>query len=153
MTQKRIDGKPAVSSEAAGFLVLLISFAMKYSLLLAGLLLAATAQAQTVPFDPTAPVRAGSQGQTTVPPVNPALNQSTIQGPPEVQRTATNRDAQPSRLLDDRGFSPAATPEMSPNTVPDVREQPLIRDRRPRQSTDVVPSRSRQSSSSNVRSN
>lgn len=126
---------------------------MKYSLLLAGLLLAATAQAQTVPFDPTAPVRAGSQGQTTVPPVNPALNQSTIQGPPEVQRTATNRDAQPSRLLDDRGFSPAATPEMSPNTVPDVREQPLIRDRRPRQSTDVVPSRSRQSSSSNVRSN
>ena len=126
---------------------------MKYSLLLAGLLLAATAQAQTVPFDPTAPVRGGSQGQTTVPPVNPALNQSTIQGPPEVQRTATNRDAQPSRLLDDRGFSPAATPETSPTAVPDVREQPLIRDRRPRQSTDVVPSRSRQSSSSNVRPN
>jgi hypothetical protein len=126
---------------------------MKYSLLLAGLLFAATAQAQTVPFDPTAPVRGGSQGQTTVPPVNPALNQSTIQGPPDVQRTPTNRDAQPSRLLDDRGFSPAATPEMSPNTVPDVREQPIIRDRRPRQSTDIVPSRSRQSSSSNVRPN
>lgn len=126
---------------------------MKYSLLLAGLLFAATAKAQTVPFDPSAPVRAGSQGQTNVPPVNPALNQSTIQGPPEVQRTATNRDAQPSRMLDDRGFSPAATPESSPNTVPDVREQPLIRDRRPRQSTDIVPSRSRQSSSSNVRSN
>ena len=126
---------------------------MKYSLLLVGLLLAVTAQAQTVPFDPTAPVRGGSQGQTVVPPVNPALNQSTIQGPPDVQRTTTNRDAQPSRLLDDRGFSPAATPETSPNTVPDVREQPIIRDRRPRQSTDVVPSRSRQSSSSNVRLN
>ena len=125
---------------------------MKYSFLLAGLLLAATAQAQTVPFDPTAPVRGGSQGQTVVPPVNPALNQSTIQGPPEVQRTTTNRDAQPSRLLDG-GFSPAATPEMSPNTVPDVREQPIIRDRRPRQSTDVVPSRSRRSNSSNVRPN
>ena len=126
---------------------------MKYSLLLTGLLFAATAQAQTVPFDPTAPVRGGGQGQTVVPPVNPALNQSTIQGPPDVQRTATNRDAQPSRQLDDRGFSPAATPEMSPNTIPDVREQPIIRDRRPRQSTDVVPSRSRQSSSSNVRNN
>ena len=126
---------------------------MHYSLLLAGLLLAATAQAQTVPFDPTAPVRGGSQGQTTVPPVNPALNQSTIQGPPDVQRTTTNRDAQPSRPLDDRGFAPAATPETSPNTIPDVREQPIIRDRRPRQSTDVVPSRSRQRSSSNVRPN
>ena len=120
---------------------------MKYAFLAAGLLLCATAQAQTVPFDPTAPVRGGSQGQTTVPPVNPALNQSTIQGPPDVQRTATNRDAQPSRQLDDRGFSPAATPEMSPNSVPDVREQPIIRDRRPRQSTDIVPRRSRQSSS------
>ncbi|WP_345055744.1 hypothetical protein [Hymenobacter glaciei] len=126
---------------------------MNYSLLLAGLLFAATAQAQTIPFDPTAPVRGGSQGQTTIPPVNPALNQSTIQGPPDVQRTPTNRDAQPSRQLDDRGFSPAATPETSPNTVPDVREQPIIRDRRPRQSTDIVPSRSRKSNSSNVRPN
>lgn len=122
---------------------------MKYSLLLAGLLFAATAQAQTVPFDPSAPVRGGSQGQTTVPPVNPALNQSTIQGPPEVQRTPTNRDAQPTRQLDDRGFSPAATPEMSPTAVPDVREQPVIKDGRRRQSTEVVPSRSRRSSSSN----
>ncbi|GAB3855456.1 hypothetical protein GCM10028822_26350 [Hymenobacter terrigena] len=124
---------------------------MKYSLLLAGLLFAATAQAQTVPFDPSAPVRGGSQGQTTVPPVNPALNQSTIQGPPDMQRTPTNRDAQPTRQLDDRGFSPAATPEMSPTAVPDVREQPIIRDNRPRQSTEVVPSRSRRSSSSNIR--
>ena len=128
---------------------------MKFTLplLLLGLLFAATAQAQTVPFDPSAPVRAGSQGQTTVPPVNPALNQSTIQGPPDMQRTATNRDAQPSRLLNDRGFSPAATPETSPTAVPDIREQPIIRDGRRRQSTEVVPSRSRQSSSSNVRTN
>ena len=123
---------------------------MKYFLLLAGLLFAATAQAQTVPFDPSAPVHGGSQGQTTVPPVNPALNQSTIQGPPDVQRTPTNRDAQPTRQLDDRGFSPAATPEMSPNAVPDVREQPIIKDGRRRQSTEVMPSRSRRSSSSNV---
>jgi hypothetical protein len=122
---------------------------MKLYLLLASLLLAATAQAQTVPFDPSAPVRGGSQGQTNIPPVNPALNQSTIQGPPDMQRTTTNRDAQPSRLLQDRGFSPAATPETSPNTIPDVREQPIIRDRRPRQSTEVVPSRSRRSNSSN----
>lgn len=126
---------------------------MKFSLLLAGLLFAATAQAQTVPFDPSAPVRGGSQGQTTVPPVNPALNQSTIQGPPEMQRTPTNRDAQPSRQLQDRGFSPAATPEVSPNAIPDVREQPLIKDGRRRQSTEVVPSRSRRSSSSNVLQN
>ena len=123
---------------------------MKYALLLAGLLFAATAQAQTVPFDPSAPVHGGSQGQTTVPPVNPALNQSTIQGPPNMQRTPTNRDAQPTRQFDDRGFSPAATPEMSPNTVPDVREQPIIKDGRRRQSTEVTPSRSRRSSSSNV---
>ncbi|GAB2861645.1 MULTISPECIES: hypothetical protein [Hymenobacter] len=122
---------------------------MKYSLLLAGLLFAATAQAQTVPFDPSAPVRGGSQGQTTVPPVNPALNQSTIQGPPDMQRTPTNRDAQPTRQLDDRGFSPAATPEMSPTAVPDTREQPIIKDGRRRQSTEVTPSRSRRSSSSN----
>jgi len=122
---------------------------MKLYLLLAGLLLAATAQAQTVPFDPSAPVRGGSQGQTTVPPVNPALNQSTIQGPPEVQRTATNRDAQPSQPLPERSLSPAATPELSPTAVPDVREQPVIKDGRRRQSTEVVPSRSRRSSSSN----
>ncbi len=121
-----------------------------YSLLLAGLLLAATAQAQTVPFDPSAPVRGGSQGQTAVPPVNPALNQSTIQGPPDIQRTPTSNDAQPSRQLQDRGFSPASTPETSPTAVPDVREQPVIRDNRRRQSSDVVPSRSRQSNSSNV---
>jgi len=126
---------------------------MKYSLLLAGLLLAAAAQAQTVPFDPTAPVRGGSQGQTTIPPVNPALNQSTIQGPPDMQRTPTNRDAQPSRQLPDRGFSPAATPEQSPAALPDVREQPLNRDGRRRQSTDIVPSRSRPSNSSNVPQN
>ncbi|MBO2009840.1 hypothetical protein [Hymenobacter negativus] len=126
---------------------------MKPYFLLSFLLFAAAAQAQTVPFDPSAPVRAGSQGQTTVPPVNPALNQSTIQGPPEVQRTPTNRDAQPSRQLQDRGFSPAATPELSPNAVPDVREQPIIKDGRRRQSTDVVPSRSRRSNSSNVLQN
>lgn len=123
---------------------------MKMFLLLTGLLLAGSAQAQTVPFDPSAPVRAGSQGQTTVPPVNPALNQSTIQGPPEVQRTSTNRDAQPSRQIPGRSLTPGATPELSPTAVPDVREQPLIRDNRPRQSTDVVPSRSRRSRSSNV---
>lgn len=124
---------------------------MRNSLLLLGLLFfAAAAHAQTVPFDPSAPVRGGSQGQTTIPPVNPALNQSTIQGPAEIQRTPTNRDAQPSRLLNDGAFSPAATPELSPNAVPDVREQPLIRDNRPRQSTDVVPSRSRRSRSSNI---
>ena len=126
---------------------------MKYALLLAGLLFAATAQAQTVPFDPSAPVRGGSQGQTTVPPVNPALNQSTIQGPPTMQRTPTNRDAQPTRQLDDRGFSPAATPEQSPNAVPDIREQPIRRVDQPRQSTDVVPTRSRRSSSSNIQQN
>lgn len=126
---------------------------MKYSLLLAGRLLVTTAQAQTIPFDPTAPVHGGSQGQATVPPVNPALNQSTIQGPPDVQRTPTNRDAQPSHQLDDRSFSSAATPQMSPNAVPDVREQPIIRDQRPHQSTDIIPSRSRPRSNSNVRSN
>ena len=121
---------------------------MKILLLLAPLLLAAAAQAQTVPFDPTAPVRGGSQGQTTIPPVNPALNQSTIQGPPDVQRTPTNRDAQPSRQVQDH--SPAATPELSPGAVPDVREQPIIKRSRPRNSTEVVPSRSRRSNSSNV---
>ena len=121
--------------------------------LLASLLLTAAAQAQTITFDPSAPVRGGSQNQTTVPPVNPALNQSTIQGPPDVQRTPTNRDAQPSRPLPDRGFSPAGTPEQSPTSVPDVREQPIIRDSRSRQSTDVVPSRSRRRNGSNVPQN
>ena len=123
---------------------------MKPFLLLASLLLAASAQAQTVPFDPSAPVRGGSQGQTTIPPVNPALNQSTIQGPPEVQRTPTNRDAQPSRLPSESGYIPAGTPELSPTAVPDVREQPVIRDDKRRQSNEVVPSRSLRSNSSNV---
>ncbi|MFC7670285.1 hypothetical protein ACFQT0_25160 [Hymenobacter humi] len=124
---------------------------MKLPYILAGLLLlAATAQAQTVPIDPTAPVRGGSQGQTTIPPVNPALNQSTIQGPPEVQRTVTNRDAQPSRQLTEQGYTPAATPELSPAAVPDVRERPVVKDGRRRQSTEVVPSRSRRSNSSTV---
>ncbi|MBF9143714.1 hypothetical protein [Hymenobacter properus] len=125
---------------------------MKSFLLLAGLLLSAAAQAQTVPLDPSAPVRGGSQGQTNIPPVNPALNQSTIQGPPEIQRTPTNRDAQMSRPLDNTSGTiiPAGTPELSPTAVPDVREQPIMRDNRPRQSTDVVPSRSRRSNSSTV---
>jgi hypothetical protein len=127
---------------------------MKLLILLANLLVAATAQAQTVPFDPSAPVRGGSQGQTTIPPVNPALNQSTIQGPPDMQRTPTNRDAQPSRQVQDQGFSPAATPETSPTAVPDIREQPIIRDGgRRRQSSDVVPSRSRRSNSTNLPTN
>ena len=127
---------------------------MKLLILLASLLVAATAQAQTVPLDPSAPVRGGSQGQTTIPPVNPALNQSTIQGPPDMQRTPTNRDAQPSRQVQDQGFSPAATPETSPTAVPDIREQPIIRDGgRRRQSSDVVPSRSRRSNSANLPTN
>ena len=126
---------------------------MKLLFVLTSLLLTGAAQAQTIPFDPSAPVRAGSQGQTTVPPVNPALNQSTIQGPPDMQRTPTNRDAQPSRQLPERGFSPAATPEQSPTAVPDVREQPLIPSSRRRQSSDVVPTRSRRSSSSNIEQN
>ncbi|MFD1468735.1 hypothetical protein ACFQ48_10915 [Hymenobacter caeli] len=121
---------------------------MKAILLAASLLLtAAVAQAQTVPLDPTAPVRAGNQGQTTVPPANPGLNQSTIQGPPEVQRTLTNRDAQPSRLDPETGFVPAS-PEGSPTAVPDVREQPLIREQPRRESTDIVPSRDPSSRSS-----
>jgi hypothetical protein len=123
---------------------------MKFLPLLAGLLLTAAAQAQTIPFDPSTPVRAGSQGQTTVPPINPALNQSTIQGPPEVQRTLTNRDAQPSRLSTESGFSPAGTPEQSPTAVPDVREQPLIRQSGRRQSTDIVPSRDRRSKNNSL---
>jgi hypothetical protein len=110
------------------------------------------AQAQTVPFNATAPMRGGTQNQTTVAPINPALNQSTIQGPPEVQRTLTSYDPQPSRLPE--GTSPiSGTPELSPNSVPDVREQPLIQQQRRRQSTDIVPSRSRVSSSDDSQQN
>lgn len=112
---------------------------MKISLLLAGLLFTAAAHAQTIPFDPTAPVRGGSQSQTTIPPVNPALNQSTIQGPPDVQRTATNRDAQPSRQLSETDTAPRGTPA----AVPDAREQPIIRNGQPRQFTEVVPGQAR----------
>ncbi len=122
------------------------------ALLAAALLLApAAVLAQTVPFDPSQPVRGGSQSQTTVAPLNPALNQSTIQGPPEVQRTPTNRDAQPGRLPADQGtLAPAPTPEQSPSARPDVREQPLQPTRRRRQSTDVVPGRQSNSGSSTV---
>ncbi|RZK21823.1 MAG: hypothetical protein EOO56_10675 [Hymenobacter sp.] len=120
------------------------------SLLVAFGMAATAAQAQTVPFDATAPIRGGAQNQTAVPPVNPGLNQSTIQGPPEVQRTLTSYDAQPSRLP--VGAVPiGGTPELSPNSLPDVREQPLIRQQRANSSTDVVPTRSRASNSSNVR--
>ncbi len=111
---------------------------------------AALASAQTIPLDPSAPVRGGSQGQTTVPPLNPALNQSTIQGPPSVQRTTTNRDAQPSRLPPDGGFAPGGTPESSPAAVPDIREQGALPSRVRRESSDVVPSRDRRTRSSNV---
>jgi len=109
-------------------------------------------RAQTVTFDPSAPMRGGAQNQTTVPPLNPALNQSTIQGPTQVQRTLTSNDAQPSRLPIDT--TPlAGTPDISPNSVPDVREQPLLPQQRRRQSSDVVPTRSRVSNSSNVLQN
>jgi hypothetical protein len=123
---------------------------MKMLLLLAAFVAAATtAQAQVVPFDASAPMRGGAQNQTAVPPINPGLNQSTIQGPAEVQRTLTTYDAQPSRLP--IGTGPVAgTPELSPNTLPDVREQPLRMQQRARSSTDVVPTRSRVSNSSNV---
>ena len=132
--------------------IFLISFfAMKSYLLVTSLLFAATAaSAQTIPFDPSAQVRGGSQNQTIVPPVNPALNQSTIQGPPDMQRTPTNNDAQPTRQLQNGSLTPIGTPEASPTARPDIREQPLIKDSRPRQSSDVMPSRSRQSNSSNV---
>lgn len=116
-------------------------------LLLASTLVATAARAQTVPFDATAPMRGGSQNQTAVPPLNPALNQSTIQGPPQVQRTTTSYDAQPSRPT--VGTVPVAgTPEQSPTALPDVREQGLIPQQRRRQSTDLVPNRS--SGSSNI---
>jgi hypothetical protein len=124
---------------------------MKLLILAAALLTVSAASAQTVPLDPSAPVRGGSQGQTTVAPLNPGLNQSTIQGPPEVQRTPTNRDAQPSRLPADNGVVvPSATPEQSPTARPDVREQPLQPTRRRSESTDVVPGRRSRSRSSTV---
>lgn len=113
-------------------------------------LAAGAASAQTVPFDATAPMRGGAQNQTNVPPANPALNQSTIQGPTQVQRTATSYDAQPSRLAN--GSVPVAgTPEQSPTAVPDVREQPLVPQRPQRQSSDIVPSRGVGSSNVNQR--
>ena len=116
---------------------------MKLLLLPAALLFAPAAFAQTVPLDPSAPVRGGSEGQTTVAPLNPALNQSTIQGPPEVQRTLTNRDAQPSRLpTNNAGIAvPGATPEQSPTAQPDVREQPVHPVNRRRQDNKAVLSR------------
>ncbi len=113
--------------------------------------LSATAlHAQTVPFDATAPMRGGSQNQTMVPPTNPALNQSTIQGPSQVQRTTTSYDAQPSRLPDGR-VPNASTPEQSPTAVPDVREQGAVPQQQRRQSSDVVPTRGSSSSNANQR--
>ena len=121
-----------------------------FYLLVASLLATSAAHAQTVPFDATAPMRGGSQNQTSVPPVNPALNQSTIQGPSQVQRTTTSYDAQPSRLP--LGTAPTAgTPEQSPTSLPDVREQPLVPQQRRRQSSDVVPNRSSSSSNASQR--
>lgn len=120
---------------------------MKYLFLLIGLASAVAAQAQTVPFDATAPMRGGAQNQTSVPPLNPALNQSTIQGPSQVQRTTSSYDAQPSRLPVGRNPM-GGTPEQSPTAIPDVREQPLIPQQHNRQSSDIVPDRS--SNSSNV---
>jgi len=113
---------------------------MKAFLLLVSLA-ATAARAQTVPFNATAPVRGGAYNQTAVPPTNAALNQSTIQGPSEVQRTVSSYDAQPSRLPVGAEVPTAGTPDVSPTAVPDVREQPLIPQRRSRQSTELVPSR------------
>ncbi|NML68024.1 hypothetical protein HHL22_22735 [Hymenobacter sp. RP-2-7] len=113
---------------------------MKAYLLLFGLV-ATAAHAQTVPFNATAPMRGGAYNQTAVPPANAALDQSTIQGPSEVQRTVSSYDAQPSRLPVSVGVPTSGTPDVSPTAVPDVREQPLIPQRRSRQSTEVVPSR------------
>lgn len=119
-------------------------------LLLAGGLVTTAAHAQTVPFDATAPMRGGSQNQTMVPPANPALNQSTIQGPSQVQRTTTSYDAQPSRPA--VGTAPVAgTPEQSPTSVPDIREQPLVPQQRRRESSDIVPNRSTSSSNASQR--
>jgi hypothetical protein len=117
-------------------------------LILATGLAASAAHAQTVPFDATTPMRGGSYNQTSVPPVNPALNQSTIQGPTQVQRTTTGYDAQPSRPLVG-AVQVAGTPEMSPTAVPDVREQPLIPQQQRRQSSDIVPTRGVSSSNAN----
>lgn len=114
---------------------------MKALLLVVSLAAAATAQAQTVPFNATAPVRGGAYNQTAVPPANAALNQSTIQGPTQVQRTTSSYDAQPSRQAVGNAVPTAGTPDVSPTAVPDVREQPLIPQRVSRQSSDVVPSR------------
>ena len=114
---------------------------MKNILLLAALVIATATHAQTVPFNASAPVRGGAYNQTAVPPANVGLNQSTIQGPSGVQRTTTSYDAQPSRLPVGAGVPVAGTPDMSPNAVPDVREQPLIPQRHSRQSSDIVPSR------------
>ena len=124
---------------------------MKFLLILVASALSATAlHAQTVPFDATAPMRGGSQNQTSVPPLNPALNQSTIQGPSQVQRTTSSYDALPSRMSDGR-VPISGTPEQSPTAVPDVREQGLIPQQRRRQSSDVVPNRSSNSSNVNQR--
>ncbi|RZJ58053.1 MAG: hypothetical protein EOO55_01905 [Hymenobacter sp.] len=122
---------------------------MKALILLLVLGVVTAAQAQTVSVDPSAPLRGGAQNQTAVPPLNPALNQSTIQGPAEVQRTLSSYDAQPSRLPAG-GVPIGGTPELSPNTQPDVREQPLVPQQRRWQSSDVVPTRSRVSSSNNA---
>ena len=104
-----------------------------------------------MPFDATAPVRGGAQNQTAVPPVNAGLNQSTIQGPSQVQRTTSSYDAQPSRLPEGGSLN-SGTPEQSPTAVPDVREEPLRpMQRARRQSTDVVPSRGSNSSNANQR--
>ena len=114
---------------------------MKAFLLLLALAGTEAAYAQTVPFNAAAPIRGGAYNQTAVPPANAALNQSTIQGPAQVQRTLTSYDAQPSRLAVGQGVPTTGTPETSPQALPDVREQPLVPQRIPRQSTDVVPSR------------
>jgi hypothetical protein len=121
---------------------------MKYLLLFVVCGLASAAHAQTVPFDATAPMRGGAQNQTSVPPLNPALNQSTIQGPSQVQRTTSSYDAQLSRLPVN-GNPIGGTPEQSPTAVPDLREQPLIPQQRRRQSSDIVPTRSTNSSNVN----
>jgi hypothetical protein len=122
---------------------------MKALLLVLAIGAATAAQAQTVSVDPSAPLRGGAQNQTAVPPLNPALNQSTIQGPAEVQRTISSYDAQPSRLP--VGGTPiGGTPELSPNSRADVREQPIVPQQRRWQSSDVVPTRSRATSSNNA---
>ncbi|RZK28429.1 MAG: hypothetical protein EOO63_11295 [Hymenobacter sp.] len=122
---------------------------MKALLLILAIGAATAAQAQTVSVNPSAQLRGGAQNQTVVPPLNPALNQSTIQGPAEVQRTLSSYDAQPSRLPVG-GVPIGGTPELSPSSQPDVREQPLMPQQRRWQSSDVVPTRSRVSGSNNA---